>query len=92
MTNWKPVARAVLLSAACLAAFPVTCNSIFAKRSAALDDDEYEYVTVSGSMIPQRIKKGSTVDTTSPVSGMSKAAFEQLRQRQQMTGKLPAGP
>lgn len=88
MTKWKQISRLLLLSAGCLTAFPVTCNSIFAKRH--LDaDDGYEYVKVSGSMLPQRVKKGAAVVTTSPTDAVSKEAFEQMRQKLQSVGKLP---
>ena len=89
MPTWKQVIRGLLISSGCLAALPITCNSIFAKKSAAVDDADYEYVTVSGSNIAQRVKKGTKPVTTSPVDEVSKESFEQMRTK--LTRSPPPG-
>jgi hypothetical protein len=92
MTNWKRVIRHVLFCSACLAAFPVTCHSIFEKSKTA-QDDGYEYVTVTGSNVPQRVKKGQAAATVSPTSSMSAEEFDKMRQKLRTPGKSPAaGP
>ena len=80
------LARILALSASCLAAVPVTCNSIFAKRNPA--DDEYEYVTVLGSNVPQRIKKGTRLVPMSPIDGMTTDTLEKMQRNQPMP-RLP---
>lgn len=91
MKKWKQVIYSVLVSTSSVAAFPVTCNSIFAKSKPVADDADYEYVSVTGTLIKRRIKKGSTVSTETPVEGITPEAFDQMRQKIQSTGKLPAG-
>ncbi len=78
MKNWKKVARLVLLSSGGLAAFPVSCNSIFAKSKT---DDGYETVSATGSMLPQRVKKGEAAASDSATSSMSANDFDRMRQR-----------
>jgi len=62
---------------------PVTCHSILDKSQKTADDDEYEYVTVSGSMIPQKVKKGTAGATVGPTSQMSAQEFDKMRQHVQ---------
>ena len=83
-----PWQRFALLSATILAVAPVKCNSIFAKPAAG-NDDGYEYVTVSGSQIPQRVRKGQMPDTTSPVDVVGAEALRDALQRNQSAGRLP---
>ena len=90
MKKWKRVIRQGLVVAGFYAAFPVTCHSIFAKSKAA-PDDGYEYVTATGSMVPQRVKKGQTAATAGPTGAMSGEEFDKLRQRLNSPGKLPGG-
>jgi hypothetical protein len=92
MSNWKSAARVALLSSGFLAVAPITCNSIFAKRTPKADDGEYELVTTSGSMIPQRVKKGSKIETTSAVSEMSVESFEKMQQKSTGVNKALGGP
>lgn len=76
------------MSVGLLAVAPVRCNSIFAKSS-PVKDDGYEYVTVSGSMIPQRVRKGTKVITTSPVETMDAERFNDSARRFQNSLNLP---
>jgi hypothetical protein len=66
--------RIGLLSAGILAVAPVKCDSIFEKSSAAADDG-YEYVTVTGHLAPQRVKKGTKPTTDSTVETMGGESF-----------------
>ena len=91
MQNWKRVIRYVLFSSGCLAAFPVICHSLFEKSKTAADDS-YEYVTPTGSMMPQRVKKGQGAVTASPTSAMSGEEFDKMRQKLQTPGKSSGGP
>jgi hypothetical protein len=90
MKNWKKSSYLALLSSGFLAAIPIKCNSIFEKSKPG-SDDGYEYVTVVGSMVPQRVKKGETPDTSSATSTMSAEQFDKVRQRLQQGAKLPTG-
>jgi hypothetical protein len=73
----------LVLSVGCLAVVPVTCNSIFAPRKVLPDSEQYEYVTISGSNIPQRVKKGEQAVSASQVDTVSAETFrkavDQLR-------------
>jgi hypothetical protein len=91
VTTWKRVIRLVLLSSGCLTGIPVTCHSIFAKSKPAPDDGDYEYVTVVGSMIPQRVRKGDAGTSASAVDSMNAQDFDKMRQRLQNPGKSAAG-
>ena len=71
MNDRKRLARVLLVTISCCSAFPVTCNSIFALRKALPDDADYEYVTTSGSQIPQRVKMVTAGTTTSAVDRVS---------------------
>lgn len=70
---------------------PVTCHSIFEKSQHVPEDDEYEYVTVSGSMIPQKVKKGTRGATVGATSEMSAQEFDKFRQRNQAPGPKLGG-
>ena len=83
MNNWKQTARVVFFYSSCLAVIPVSCNSIFAKSKAG-SDDGYEYVTSTGSMLPQRVKKGDTAVSNAPVGTMSGNQFDKMRQQIQL--------
>ena len=78
--NRESVILQVLIYSSCLAAFPVTCHSIFAKSKTG-PDDGYEYVVVTGSVVPQRVKKGQAPVTASPVGVMGVPEFEKLQQK-----------
>ena len=67
MINRKRLARVLVLTLSCGFAFPVKCHSIFDRRKPLPDDSEYEYVTVSGSQIRQRVKKGTAGVNSSAV-------------------------
>jgi len=90
MKKWKRWIRHGLFSAGCYAAFPVTCHSIFAKSSSK-PDDGYEYVTATGSMMPQRVRKGQAAATMAPTGSMNADEFDKFRQKLQTPGKLPGG-
>jgi hypothetical protein len=77
--------RIVLLSASILAIVPVKCNSIF-EKSSAVADDGYEYIYVTGHLVPQRVKKGTQPVTDSNVNSMS---AESLRDGVQQYAKSP---
>jgi hypothetical protein len=79
MTKWSQVQRVIALSASLLAIVPIKCNSILAK-SAPVEDD-YEYVSVLGSNMKKRVKKG-TVPTAadSGVQTMNPADLERATQ------------
>jgi hypothetical protein len=90
MKNWKKSGYLALLSSGFLAVIPVKCNSIFEKSKPGADDG-YEYVTVVGSMVPQRVKKGDAADGSSSVSTMSAEQFDKMRQRLQNGIKSQGG-
>jgi len=90
MKKWKRTIRHGLFFAGCYAAFPVTCHSIFAKSSST-PDDGYEYVTATGSLMPQRVRKGQGAATMSPTGTMSTDEFVKFRQKLETPGKLPGG-
>jgi hypothetical protein len=70
MKNRAQFSRICLLSAGILAVAPVKCNSIF-EKSIPVADDGYEYVTVTGHLVPQRVKKGTQPVSDSNVNAMS---------------------
>ncbi len=78
------------MSTGFLAVMPVTCHSIFAKRSPKADDG-YEYVSVSGSRIPLRVKKGEAITPGSPVDVMSGEALRNYTQRNTSTERIGGG-
>ncbi|HUJ42405.1 MAG TPA: hypothetical protein VLW52_02240 [Opitutaceae bacterium] len=90
MKNWKKVIRQVLFFSVCFATSPVTCHSIF-ERSKTASDDTYEYVTPTGSLMPQRVKKGEGAVTASPTGAMSGDEFDKMRQKLQTPGKSATG-
>jgi len=89
MMKWNRLIRLIVLSSSCLVAIPVTCNSIFAKRSQSADADEYEYVTESGTHVQKRVKK-NTYAKDDPGAGTMSA--EQFRRATEMAHKVPATP
>jgi hypothetical protein len=71
--------RLALLGSGCLFAFPVSCNSIFDKSKGDGGKD-YQYVTVTGSMVPQRVTSGGAASATASAMGvMSADDFEKVR-------------
>ena len=90
MLNRAQWPRILLLSTGLLTALPITCNSIFAKRKPAPEDDGYDYVMVTGSNVPMRVRRGTRIITASPVEGLSAEEFRKTTQRGQNMGKLPA--
>ncbi len=83
-TQWH---RIILLSTGFLTIMPVTCNSILAKRNPKADDG-YEYVMVSGSRIPLRVKKGEGVTSTNaPVEVMNGESLRNYTQKHQNVTK-----
>ena len=88
MTKCNRLIRLLVLSSSCLVAIPVTCNSIFAKRSES-PSDEYEYVTESGSHIQKLVKKG-TVAKDDPGAGTMNA--ERFRRATEMAHQVPKTP
>jgi len=91
MKKWVKMRSLVLLASGCLAAGPVTCNSITAKSKSA-QDDGYSYVTVTGSMVSQRVKKGETPITASPVSSMGVTDFSASHLGLQAGSRSGGGP
>jgi hypothetical protein len=57
--QYKHTLQRLVIASSCLFAAPVTCNSIFAKKTAAADS-EYDYVQDTGSNLMKRVPKGST--------------------------------
>ena len=86
-TQWF---RLFTLSACLLAVVPVKCNSILAKRNPEVDDG-YEYITVSSSRVPQRVKKGSQAVTASPEDVASGEALRNILLHNQRTEHIPGG-
>jgi hypothetical protein len=84
MKNRMNATRLVLFYSGCVAMFPVSCNSIFAKSKPG-SDDGYESVTATGSMLPQRVKTGQGAASTAPVDTMSAERFDKMRQQIQPT-------
>ena len=79
-----PLARLLALTAASVAAFPVTCNSILAKRQTQLTgNEEWEYVTPVGTLIPQRVVKGQQPVLASPTVIVSQESFIQSMEKVQ---------
>jgi hypothetical protein len=87
MTKWSQVRRFVALSASCLAIVPIKCNSILVKSSPV--DDGYEYVTVLGSNLKKRVKKG-TVPTAAD-SNVQTINPADLARATQMNGRHVQG-
>lgn len=90
MRNLKKVVAQFLFYSACVAVFPVTCHSIF-EKSKGPPPEGYEYVTVTGSVIPQLVRKGQGAATMSPTGQMSAEDFAKMQQKFQSAGKLPGG-
>ncbi|MEY2878974.1 MAG: hypothetical protein RLZZ15_1354 [Verrucomicrobiota bacterium] len=66
----------------CLAAFPVSCNSILTKSAPVETKDlGYELVEVVGSNIPQRVVKGQRPVTAAPVVIISAEAWTEAMQK-----------
>ena len=87
-----PLLRQLFLAAACLPAFPVTCNSIFEKPRTQLAGNEgWEYVTPVGTNIPQRVVKGQQPVLPSPTTTMSQEAWVQAMHKAQGTVNAPPG-
>ena len=78
-----------MLAGGLLAVIPVKCNSIFDKSSSRSADDEYEYVNVLGSGIPQRVKKGQAAVSASPVEVYGGAVVRDIAQKTKQLGTLP---
>ena len=88
MKNWKGKWRLALFGSGCLAVFPVSCNSIF-DTSKDRRGDGYQYVTVTGSLVPVRVTSGGAASATaSPMGVMSAGQFEKVRQQVQ-EGRTP---
>lgn len=83
MKSQTRVRRWLAVLSCSLTVAPVTCHSILDKSQKTADDDQYEYVTVSGSMIPQKVKKGTPGVTAGATSQMSAQEFDKMRQRVQ---------
>lgn len=91
MEKRNSIARLLLLSTTMLTVLPVKCNSILDERRPKVADDGYEYVTTTGSLVPQRVKKGTAPVTTSPVDVVSGESLNDYRQKNQGSPKLPGG-
>jgi hypothetical protein len=85
-TQWS---RILLLAGGLLAVIPVKCNSIFDRSRPAENDGSYQYVMVSGSMIPQRVPTGQRLVTPSPVDVYGGDALRETLQKNRSVGKLP---
>jgi hypothetical protein len=89
--GFKQILQAFYMSSCILAAVPVTCNSIFAKKSAQATDDGYEWIEVSGSNIRQRVKKGSVPANTAAEDSMLQEQFRKVTQKNTSTQHLNGG-
>jgi len=81
MKFWERLGRVLLLSVGCLAVVPIKCNSIFAPRKLLADEDQYEYVTRSGSHIAVRVKKGQRAEGASAMDEISADTFRKAVDR-----------
>lgn len=66
----------------------MTCNSILAKKTAAIDG-EYDYVQDTGSSLVKRVPKGSapTVGSSASSSASGEAVRNFTRQNQNLGGR-----
>jgi len=82
-----PWVRLILVATGLLAVVPIKCNSILEKPTPVAADDGYEYVQKSGSLIQERVKKGSGPTTGSANDLGSEAARQMLQRAQSMDGR-----
>ncbi len=77
MKAWKKVSSLAALSMGWVLAGPVTCNSIL-EPSKHAQDDGYTYVTPTGSIAPQRVKKGGDAVMSSELNSTTAVGFSQM--------------
>lgn len=77
MKAWKKISALAALSMGWVLEGPVTCNSIL-EPSKHPQDDGYVYVTPTGSIAPQRVKKGEDAVMSSELNSTTAVGFSQM--------------
>lgn len=67
------------------------CSSAPAKTADSKPEDEYVYVTVTGSNIPKKVKKSDIAAGTVPKDVQAQLMDKDALQRQMVPGKAPGG-